>query len=44
MTHLSNSRSKVTQTYATSTLHTEGAPTQLVKQKHKATKLTSNAQ
>ena len=28
--HLTNSRSKVTQTYATSTLHTEGASTQLV--------------
>jgi hypothetical protein len=37
--HLSNSRSKVTQTYATSTLPTEGAPTPLV---NKSTKLVSS--
>ena len=39
--HLNNSSSKVTQTYATSTLVTGGAPTQSSKQKHKSPKLTS---
>ena len=39
-----NSSSKVTQTYATSTQATGGAPTQTNKQKHKAPKFTSNAQ
>ena len=35
--HLSNSRSKVIQTYATSTLSNEGAPTHASKQNHNAT-------
>ena len=35
--HLTNCRSKVTQTYATSTLSNKGAPTHASKQKHKAT-------
>ena len=34
--HLTNSRSKVTQTYVTSTSSNKGAPTHASKQKHKA--------
>ena len=34
--HIINSRSKVTQTYATSILSNEGAPTHASKQKHKS--------
>jgi len=42
--HLINSRSKATQTYATSILNTEELLHNSSKQKHKAPKLTSNAQ
>ena len=38
---ISKTRSKVTQTYATSTLQTGGAPTQTSEAKHTKPKLTS---